>query len=150
MESPLACSFLHSLPYNPQITRHKGREQGNLSNTIRALPACGWGIEAGKKSWMPPALCFQDRLETWHQTSADTCNYIQITDTRSVIDLFLEGRTSYPVRRGVTLLNSEGIITQHKGHSCYCYISGFISESDREQRSSEHFNVRRQAQKLQA
>lgn len=91
----------------------------------------------------PP--CFQGRLEEQHQTSADTGNYIQIADTRSAIDLFLEGRTSYPVKRGVTLLNSERIITQHEGHSCYWYTSGFVSESDREQRSAEHFTVRRQA-----
>lgn len=71
-----------------------------------------------------------------HQTSADTSNYIQIADTRSVIDLFLEGRTSYPVKRSVTLLNSERIITQHRGHSCYWYTSAFVSKPDREQDQS--------------
>jgi len=87
----------------------------------------------------------QGCLEKQHQTSADTSNYIQIADTRSVIDPFLEGRTSYPVKRGVTLLNPERIITQRRGHSCYWYTSGFVSEPDREQRSPERFSIQRQA-----
>lgn len=99
-----------------------------------------------KKSSLPTAYrAFQGCLEKQHQTSADTSNYIQIADTRSVIDLFLEGRTSHPVKRGVTLLNSERIITQHRGHSCYWYTSGFVSKPDRDQRSSQRFSVQRHA-----
>lgn len=105
---------------------------------------CSTSLE--KKSSLPAAhRASQGCLEKQHQTSADTSNYIQIADTRSVIDLFLEGRKSYPVKRGVTLLNSERIITQHRGHSCYWYTSGFVSKPDREQRSSEPFSVQRQA-----
>lgn len=139
--------FISALPpsYVSQNASRERREQGNFSKTAPTSQARGCSTSLEMKS----SPCFQGRSEEQHQTSADTGNYIQIADTRSVIDLFLEGRTSYPVKRGVTLLNSERIITQHEGHSCYWYTSGSVSASDREQRSAERSGVRRQASKLQ-
>lgn len=136
---------------SPRITKYKQEKKGAgklLCKTISSFQV-SWmwrNTSLEKKSSLPTAYrAFQGCLEKQHQTSADTSNYIQIADTRSVIDLFLKGRTSYPVKRGVTLLNSERIITQHRGHSCYWYTSGFVSKPDREQRSSERFSVQRQA-----
>ena len=145
--------FISSLPSPTQPTYHKtqaGREgtsETSLRNHLFISGSWMWcGTSLEKKSSLPAAHhASQGCLQKHHQTSADTSNYIQIADTRSVIDLFLEGRTSYPVKRGVTLLNSERIITQHRGHSCYWYTSGFVSKPDREQRSSERFSIQRQA-----
>lgn len=114
-----------------------------LSEAISSLQAHGCGVAP---AWeRNPCPASQGGLEKQQQTSADTSNYIQIAATRSVIDLFLEGRTHYPAKRGVTLLNSERIITHHRGHSCSWYTSGCVSKPDREQRSSERFSVQRQA-----
>lgn len=144
--------FFSPLPHlTAHITKMQAGREGSRETSLQnhlfisgLWMRCSTSLE--KKSSLPAAhRSSQGCLEKHHQTSADTSNYIQIADTRSVIDLFLEGRTSYPVKRGVTLLNSERIITQHRGHSCYWYTSGFVSEPDREQRSSERFSVQRQA-----
>lgn len=118
--------FISSLPLpNMQPTYHKTGREGSSETSLRnhlfisgSRMWCGTSLEK-KSSLLAAHRASQGCLEKQHQTSADTSNYIQIADTRSVIDLFLEGRTSYPVKRGVTLLNSERIITQHRGHSCY-------------------------------
>lgn len=150
---PLEAPLLSPSPaHSPPITKYKQQEKGAGETSLQDHLFISGFLDVvqhtslEKKSSLPTAYrAFQGCLEKQHQTSADTSNYIQIADTRSVIDLFLEGRTSYPVKRGVTLLNSERIITQHRGHSCYWYTSGFISKPDRDQRSSQRFSVQRHA-----
>lgn len=149
---PLEASLLPSLSptHSAPIAKHKEGGKG----AVKLLPTAISSFrlrdverhQPAQETLTPTAhQASQGCLEKQQQTSADTSNYTRVAETRSVIDLFLEGRTSYPVKRGVTLLNSERIITQRRGHSRYCYTSALVSKPDREQRSSERFSVHRQA-----